>query len=177
MTQDYRAIPPGEDEYAPYYHKYISLVHQGDILHTLNRQKIETIGLLSGITDEKAMFAYAPDKWSIKELVQHVIDTERVFAYRALWIARADKTPLPSMEQNEFVRNSEAPSRKIGELISEFDHLRVSTLDLLNSIGPNPWLRRGTASNNPVSVRALAWIIAGHERHHAEVLKTRYLHQ
>ncbi len=176
MTPDFRAIAPADDEYAPYYHTYIGAVPHGDIIATLVRQGADTVRLLSGLSDDQGMFAYAPGKWIVKEVVGHMIDTERVFGYRALRIARNDKTPLPSMEQDDFVRFGDFGSRRISDLASEFDHLRVSTIDLLGSFGADAWLRRGTASNNPVSVRALAWIIAGHERHHAEILRTRYLH-
>jgi hypothetical protein len=177
MTPSFRAVAPGDDEFAPYYQKYIGVVPPGDIVATLAEQRSQTLTLLSVVSETQAMFAYASGKWNVKEVLGHIVDTERVFSYRALCFARNDSKALPSMESDDFVRYGEHSSRRIADILTEFDHLRVSTLDMLGGFSADAWLRRGTAADNPVSVRALAWIIAGHERHHTEILRSRYLKQ
>jgi uncharacterized damage-inducible protein DinB len=145
------------------------------MLSVLTQQLESTLQLLSGIDEAKANERYEPDKWSIKELVGHLIDSERVFAYRALWIARGDKTPLPGMDQDDFVRGANFDDQTLADLATEFELVRLSTLQLFKSLSDEAWERRGTASDHEVSVRALAFIIAGHEVHHMKVLRTRYL--
>jgi uncharacterized damage-inducible protein DinB len=166
---------PGSDEYAPYYEKYVSLVPAGDIVETLERQAADTLALLRSIPEEKASSRYEPGKWSIKEVVGHITDGERVFAYRALRFARDDRTPLSGFEQDDYVRSANFDSRTLASLVEEFESVRVSTLSLLRSLDAAAWQRRGTASDNQVSVRALAHIIAGHELHHVQILRDRYL--
>lgn len=172
-----RSTRPADDEYASYYNTYISLVPEGDIVATLINQKADTLLLLGQLSDEQAMFSYAPGKWNIKEVLGHVIDTERVFGFRALWFAHASKEALPSMDQDEFLRHGTHGSRPWRDLVAEYDHLRVSTLDLLGRFDEAAWQRRGVASSNEVSVRALAWMIAGHELHHRRILRERYLQE
>jgi hypothetical protein len=167
---------PDATEYAPYYGKYVSLVADGDILALLSKQLDETLALLGNIPESQANFRYAPDKWSIKELVGHVIDTERIFSYRALRFARNDQTPIEGFEQDDYIRNASFDDYSLEELVSEFAHVRRSTLFLFRHLDEAAWQRRGTASDNEVSVRALAYIIAGHELHHTEILRSRYLH-
>ena len=166
---------PDETEYLPYYGRYISLVPDGQILALLSSQLDETLALLRDIPESQAGFRYAPDKWSIKELVGHVIDTERIFAYRALRFARNDRTPLSGYEQDDYVHNASFDSYSLGELAAEFESVRRSTLFLLKHLDGEAWLRRGLASESEVSVRALAYIIAGHELHHRGILRSRYL--
>jgi hypothetical protein len=166
---------PAMDEYAPYYSKYTSLVPEGDIVATLTQQVDATLVLLRGLPEEQGSYRYAPEKWSIKELVGHVIDTERIFAYRALRIARGDTTPLPGFEQDGYITNGNFDGRQLSDLASEFETVRQSTLFLLKHLNDEAWLRRGVVSENEVSVRALAHIIAGHELHHLEILRSRYL--
>jgi hypothetical protein len=166
---------PDSSEYAPYYGRYVSLVPEGDILNLLTEQLQSTMSLLEGVSESEADYAYAPGKWTIKEVIGHIIDGERVFAYRALRIARGDRTPLAGFEQDDYVRNGSFGERSLEGLLEEFECVRRSTLHLLGSLNDEAWKRRGTASDNEVSVRALAYIIAGHERHHANVLREKYL--
>ena len=166
---------PDTTEYLPYYGKYVSLVPDGDILTVLGKQMEETAGLLNSIPESRANFRYAPDKWSIKELVGHIIDTERIFAYRALRFARNDKTPLPGYEQDDYVSNASFDSCTLTDLASELKSVRQSTLFLFEHLDEKAWMRRGLANDSEASVRALAHIIAGHELHYREILRTRYL--
>jgi len=166
---------PDTTEYLPYYGKYVSLVPDGDILTVLEKQIEETVGLLNSIPESWSTFRYAPDKWSIKELVGHMIDSERIFAYRALRFARDDKTPLPGYEQDDYVSNASFDSCRLLDLSSELRSVRQSTVFLFKHLDENAWMRRGLANDAEASVRALAHIIAGHELHHREILRGRYL--
>lgn len=166
---------PAPDEYAPYYEKYTALVPEGDVVETLGRQLDETLALLAQIPETQADSRYAPGKWSVKELVGHLIDAERIFAYRALRIARGDQTPLPGFEQDDYIETANFGARTLAELAEEFDIVRRSTLRLFVYLDDAAWLRRGTASDAEVSVRALAYMIAGHETHHMNILRERYL--
>ena len=170
-----RASRPAEGEFLPYYERYIALVPAGDVLSTLEAQMSDTQALLRGLPASTSTYRYAPDKWSVNEIIGHVIDAERIFAARALRFARNDATPLPGFEQDDYVRNSNANSYPLAELATELDTVRRSTLFLFKHLDEPAWLRRGIASNAEVSVRALAYIIAGHELHHREILHTRYL--
>ena len=169
------AIRPATGEYLPYYSKYIDRVPEGDVLSTLSQQIGETLALLRELPESVATYRYAPDKWSVNQMVGHVIDTEKIFAYRALRFARADTTPLAGFEQDDYVRNSTFDFYPLAELASELEVVRRSTLYFFRHIDEEAWGRRGVASNAEVSVRALAFIIAGHELHHREILRTRYL--
>ncbi|MBD0372563.1 MAG: DinB family protein [Pyrinomonadaceae bacterium] len=166
---------PAASEYAPYYGRYVSLVPEGDILETLARQLDASLAVLRGIDEAKAGHRYAPDKWSIKELVGHIIDTERIFAYRAMRFARGDVTELPGFEQDDYVRNAAFDACPFDELVREFELVRGANLLMFKHLDEAAWQRRGVASSAEVTVRALAFIMAGHERHHIEILKTRYL--
>lgn len=165
---------PEASEYAPYYEKYISLVGGKDILAALESGLRQTITLFSGRSEREGDFRYAPDKWSVKEVLGHVADCERIFAYRTLRIARNDKTPIEGFEQDDYVRNAPFARLKLAELVAEFTQGRNATLALLRNLDAEAWLRRGTANKNEVSVRALAWITAGHEIHHRRILEERY---
>jgi len=167
------ARPPA-GEYAPYYERYISLVQGEDILNTLDQQRRETMTLLCGRDEEDGDFRYAPEKWSAKEVLGHVCDSERVFAYRALRIARADATPLAGFEQDDYVRNGPFAQRPLADLVEDFIAVRRATLSLLRNLDEPAWSRRGIANKNEVSVRGLAYIIAGHELHHRGILVERY---
>jgi hypothetical protein len=166
---------PNENEYAPYYGRYISLIPEGDFFLLLNKQFDETLGFLRNLAETQAESRYAPGKWSIKEVLGHVIDTERIMSYRALRIARADETPLPGFEQDDYVRAANFDSRILDDLLAEFQVVRAATAALFRGLDEKALGRRGTASNFSVTVRALAYIIAGHERHHLNVLRTKYL--
>jgi hypothetical protein len=144
-------------------------------METLAKQVDETLSLLRTISDTKAEHRYALDKWSIKEVVGHNIDCERVFACRALRFARADTEELQGFDENDYVANASFGDCTLRDLANEFDHLRQANVFFFKQLNDNAWRRRGTANNAEVSVRALAYIIAGHERHHLEILKTRYL--
>jgi uncharacterized damage-inducible protein DinB len=165
---------PEPGEYAPYYDRYISLVNGSDILETLDAQRRQTMLLLSGRDEEEGSFRYAPDKWSAKQVLGHVCDTERIFAYRALRIARGDRTPIEGFEQDDYIRNGPFEQISFCELIEDYIAVRRATLTLLRNLDETAWMRRGVANNNPVSVRALAYTIAGHEIHHRRILEEKY---
>jgi hypothetical protein len=165
---------PEPGEYAPYYERYISLVRGEDILATLDMQRRAMMMLLSCRDEAEGNIRYAPDKWSAKEVIGHVCDTERVFAYRALRIARADATPLEGFEQDDYVRNGSFAQRAMGDLVEDFIAVRRATLSLLRNLDEAAWMRRGVANKNEVTVRAIAYIIAGHELHHRRILEERY---
>ncbi len=165
---------PEPSEHAPYYGKYIALVPDGDILRTLEVQGRETAQLLAGLSESQASYRYAPDKWSVKEVIGHLADSERVFAYRALRIARADRTPIEGFEQDDYVRAAQFDRLSVANLAAEFSAVRQATLRLFESLSPDAWTRRGVANQNEVSVRALAYMIAGHELHHRQGLREKY---
>ena len=165
---------PNADEHDPYYAKYIALVPDGDLLALLSAQIEETCNLLKNVPESKAAYRYAPGKWSIKEVVGHLSDTERIFSYRALRFARADVTPLPGFEQDDYVKAANFEARQLAELVNEFRAVRRATVALFKSFDEEALRRRGLASGKPISVRALAYNVAGHELHHVEILRTRY---
>jgi hypothetical protein len=166
---------PATGEFAAYYGKYIELVKGDDILAALEQQITSTLALLRGLSEAQGNHRYEPGKWSIKEVVGHVIDAERIFAYRALRIARNDQTPLAGFEQNGYVESANFDAAVLADLAGELELVRRSNLAMFRQFGPEAWQRRGTASEHPVSVRALAYIIAGHELHHVALLRSRYL--
>ena len=165
---------PESGEYAAYYEKYIALVAGSDVTSALEAQRVQTMQLFAGRSERDGNFRYAPDKWTVKDVVGHISDSERIFAYRALRIARADETPMPGFEQDDYVRSGGFNERKLASLVEEFADVRSATLALFRSLGKEAWLRRGTANKNEVSVRALAFITAGHELHHRQILEERY---
>jgi uncharacterized damage-inducible protein DinB len=165
---------PQPGEYAPYYDHYISLVQGEDVLSALDQQRREMMLLLSGRDEEDGNFRYAPGKWSAKEVLGHVCDSERIFAYRALRFSRGDSTPLAGFEQDDYVRNGPFAKRSVSDLVEEFIAVRRATLSLLRNLDEAAWMRRGIANKNEVTVRALAYIIAGHELHHRQILETKY---
>ena len=166
---------PEPTEYNPYYEKYVSLVPAGGIVETLSRQIEDTLALLRSIDEARAAYRYEPDKWSIKQVVGHICDGERIFAYRALRFARSDETPLPGYEQDDYARAGNFDARTLADLAAESERVRAATIALFHSFDTEAMQRRGMANDNEVSVRALAYIIAGHELHHVQVLRTRYL--
>jgi hypothetical protein len=166
---------PDSTEYAPYFGKYIALAPDGDIVSTLDRQVESTLSLIRGLSEARGNHRYAPEKWSVKEVVGHLIDTERIFAYRALRFARNDATPLPGFDENLFVASAGFDSRSLADLADEFEHTRKSNVYLFKSLNSDAVLRRGVSNSDELSVRAIAHIIAGHELHHMGILRTRYL--
>ena len=165
---------PNEAEYDPYYGRYIALVAD-DIMGSLDSQSDELRGLLSTIPEDRGTYAYDDGKWTIKEVLSHLIDGERIFAYRLLRIARGDKTPLEGFEQDGYIENSHANTRSFSDLLDEFAQLRRANMAFFNNLRDDDWIRTGTANNTEISVRALAWIMAGHITHHVNILKSRYL--
>lgn len=166
---------PEATEYVRDFEKYVSLVKGDDVLNSLTQQLETTLSTLRGIPESEADARYAPGKWSIKELVGHMIDSERIFAYRALRFARGDRTPLPGFEQDDYIRNAAFEKCKLADLASELEHIRRSNLHLFRNLEEAAWQRSGMANDAPISVRALAYIIAGHELHHMGILRTKYL--
>ena len=166
---------PEKTEYAAYYENYVSLVDETDIVSALERQEVELLEIANKISEEKALFRYADAKWSIKELLGHLIDGERIFAYRALRIARGDQTPLEGYDQDPYVENADFDSTKLADLLAEFLYLRKANVIFFKNLSAQAWERTGTANDSPISVRALAFSMVGHVRHHANILKERYL--
>ena len=170
-----RIARPEPGEYAPYYERYISLVPGSDILGTLDAQRRQTMVLLCGRDESEGDFRYAPDKWSATEVLGHVCDTERIFAYRALRIARGDRTPIEGFEQDDYVKHGPFASAEMAEIIEDYIAVRRATISLLRSLEQAAWVRRGIANKNEVTVRAIAYTIAGHEVHHRRILEQKYL--
>ena len=166
---------PAEDESSPYYFTYINLVPEGDIVQTLQAQHADIHTLLKHTTEASASAFPAPGEWSIKQVVAHLSDGERLFSFRALWFARGEQAALPGMEPNPWVAITDANARPLSDLLAEFDQVRAATISLFANLDEAAWQRRGLASGNIVSVRALAWIIAGHELHHNRSLREVYL--
>jgi uncharacterized damage-inducible protein DinB len=169
------AIAPAEDEYAPHYQTYIRLVPEGDIVSILARQTSQTVGLYAQIPEESAGYRYGVGKWTVRQTLGHVIDSERVFTYRALRISRSDQTPLASFDQDLFVDNGPSEAATLAQLREEFEAVRHATLCLFRGLRDADWSRAGVASSARITVRALARIVAGHELHHQRILEERYL--
>jgi uncharacterized damage-inducible protein DinB len=165
---------PGIDESAPFYHGYIAKVPGERIGEYLSSQLNEVERLLAPLDDAAARFRYAPEKWSVKEVLGHICDAERIFAYRLLRIARADATPLPGFDEDAYVPPAEFDARPLAELLREFQAVRASTIALVEGLPSPAWERRGQASGKNISTRAIAYIMVGHVTHHLGVLQERY---
>lgn len=159
-----------------FYHGYISRVSEDDVVDALQNSQAEASTVLQAIPDEKWDFRYAEGKWSIKEMVQHIIDAERVFTYRALCIARGEQTPLPGFDENSYATNSNAGVRGKGDLLAEWEAVRKATILLFTSFSSDQLGRTGVANNKPIDVNAIGFVAAGHVRHHLQILQERYLH-
>jgi len=166
---------PNQNEYPRFYATYVNTVPDVEILSQMEQQSAEGLAFYQNIPSDQWDKGYAPGKWTLKELLVHMIDTERIFAYRAMRISRGDKTPLPGFEQDGYVVQSNANERNTADIIEEFNTLRQSTLCLFKSFSEEMIGRTGTASNGTISVRAQMYIIAGHELHHLNIIKERYL--
>jgi uncharacterized damage-inducible protein DinB len=166
---------PGATEYAPYYGTFVALVKGSNVLDLLSEKPTAILNVLRGLPESAEEFRYAEGKWSVKEVLGHVMDCERVYAYRALCIARGERAPLPGFDENDYVRVAEFGRRRLGDIAEEFETVRRATLALLARLDGAALTRIGTANNVVFSARALAYCIAGHEIHHAGVLKSRYL--
>jgi len=167
-------IAPAAGEYAPHYAGYVARVPAGDVLARLRRQIGETAALLRPLDAAKARHRYAPGKWSVIEVLGHLCDAERIFTYRALRIGRSDETPMAGFDENVYVPAGEFERRSIADVLGEFEAVRAATVALLGGLPEAAWTRWGVANGQRVTVRALAHIIAGHELHHVDVLRTRY---
>ena len=166
---------PDNDEYAPYYGTYVSKVPGACALAALEAQRESTRQLLATIPEAKAAFRYAPGKWTVREVIGHLADAERIFAYRLLRFARNDQAPLASFDEDSYVPEGRFEQRSLADVAAEFTAVRDATLPLVRSLDAETMLRRGTASGKVMSARAVAWVIAGHELHHLGVLRERYL--
>jgi uncharacterized damage-inducible protein DinB len=166
---------PEPQEAAPYYSRYIDRIQSEDVVGTLAAQLPETLALLEGIAEEQSRHRYAPDKWSIRQVLNHVTDTERVFVFRAFWFARGFDGPLSSFDQEVSAGAAQADEVSWSRHVEEFQAVRLATLTFFRNLPAEGWTRSGVASDNPVTVRALAYITAGHLAHHAAILRERYL--
>ena len=166
---------PQPNECAEYYNGYIREAPEGDIIEILKRQLEETKNLLATVSEKQADYRYAPGKWSIKEVLAHLLDAERVFGFRAFWFARNNSSSLPSMEQDDFIKFGKFDRRSLKDLLAEFEFVRQSHIILFRSCDEEVLNRRGVASGCEFTVRTFPFIIAGHERHHLEVLREKYL--
>jgi len=166
---------PDRTEAAPYYFRYIDLVQGEDVLARLDSQLEETPGFLSRIGEEKSLHRYAPDKWSIRQVLSHVNDAERVFLFRAFWFSRGFDSPLPSYDEKTAAVTAGADRFSWASHVDDFRAARQATLTFFRNLPPEAWARSGVASDNPFTVRALAYILAGHVAHHTAVLQERYL--
>ena len=169
------STPSSPTEYAAFYETYIALVPQTDIVSALEAQRLQMTQLLTACSERDGNFRYAPEKWTMKEVIGHLTDCERIFTYRALRIARGDLTPLAGFEQDDYVRAAGYARRQLREVAEEFATVRIATVAFYRSLDEEAWVRRGVANKNEVSVRALAFITAGHELHHRRLLEERYL--
>ena len=167
-------VRPTPAEYAPHFDRYVSLVRESDVLAVLNGQAEKIHAALSGLSDERAAHRYAPDKWSVRESLGHIIDAERVFGYRAMSIARGEVQPLVSFDQDAYASSANHDQAPIDELAEQFATLRRSHVLMLKHLRPEAWGRVGVVGEHPTSTRGMAFIMAGHVRHHANVLKERY---
>jgi hypothetical protein len=166
---------PAPDEFAPFYAGYVArIADDEDIVAVLADQHRVVLDRCAGIPESRGEFRYAPGKWSVKEIIGHLSDSERIFACRALRFARGDPAQLPGFDENEYVPAMAAGRRGVADLAAEWGDVRRASLSLFRHLPAEAWLRRGVASGRPVSVRALAYVIAGHVRHHLDVLAERY---
>ncbi len=165
---------PDSTEHAPYYATYVALTPEDDILPVLERQPSEVASLAATVAPDREGFRYEAGKWSIRELLGHVCDTERVFGFRAFCFSRGEEAPLPGFDEKVYTPAGRYDERPLAEIVAEFAAVRAANLAVLRRLDAAAWIRRGTASGNPVTVRALAYMMAGHARHHLGVLRDRY---
>lgn len=174
MTLSPGYLRPVLGEYPPYYESYFARMPSGDVFELLKSQPAMLRGLVGGLNEEQQLFRYAEGKWSLKEVVGHVTDTERIFSYRALRILRGDTTPMPGYDQDAFVERANFDARPLATLLDEFEALRRSNLSLLQGHAPEAYVREGTASGQRITVRAIVNVLAAHVEHHATVIRERY---
>jgi uncharacterized damage-inducible protein DinB len=165
---------PESSEYAPFYHKYVASVPEGDVVALLRQSGRELLDTIATVPEDRGGFRYAEGKWSIREVIGHICDAERIFTYRALRMARGDTTPLASFDENEYVKTAGSDARTLSNLAREFGAVREASVQLFESLPDDAWERSGVASGKDISVRALAYITAGHAMHHLGILRERY---
>ena len=170
-------MKPLPNEFAPYFQKYIDEVATTDLMSELKKSKTNFQTEYFKLDDAIANYQYAPDKWTVKELLLHLIDCERIFAYRALCIARGEQKSLPSFEENDYAKNCKADKRTLQSILEEFLAVRMATITLFENLAAQDLLRIGAANNKEISVRAIGFIIVGHQNHHFKILSERYLHR
>jgi uncharacterized damage-inducible protein DinB len=173
MTTSFRSRPDAS-EYAPFYHGYVMSVPEGDVLALIRSAGRELVETLRRIPEERGGHRYGPDKWTIREVIGHLIDAERIFTYRALRFARNDRTLLPGFDENEYVKTAGSDERTIAELTRELEAVRESTSLMFESLPDDAWMRRGNANGKEMSVRAVAYVVVGHPTHHLRILRERY---
>ncbi|MFC6039999.1 DinB family protein [Paenisporosarcina macmurdoensis] len=166
---------PSNEEFPAYFGKYIDLVSEGSLEDTLIKQLKDTTAFLSNISETQGNYRYAIDKWTLKEVIGHITDTERIMSYRLLRIARGDQSPLAGYDDEQYVKEATFHSRSFPDLLKDFSAVRQSTVSLVRSLPEDVWSRKGIANNSEISVRGLAYIIAGHELHHVEIIKDKYV--
>jgi uncharacterized damage-inducible protein DinB len=166
---------PDVNEYIEYYRRYVESVPEGDIRQTLKTEIQMTADTIHKLSEEQGLFRYAPDKWSIKEVLGHMADTEQIMAYRILSIARGESVSLPGFNENSYVETASFNRQSIGELLDRLLAVREATVHLLNGLNEDSLVRKGTANGTQVSARSVAWIIAGHEIHHRTIIRERYI--
>lgn len=167
---------PKKEEYVTYYQKYVDAISEGDLCSLLTHQAEEIIALLDTVSEEKSGYRYAEGKWSIKEVLGHITDTERIMSYRLLRIGRGDTTDLAGFDENAYVKHASYERLSVQQLLNDFSAVRHGTISLIRILPEAAWTRSGTANGGPVTARALAYIIAGHALHHKTILQERYLH-
>ena len=161
-------------DYAPPHAAYVALVDEDDILTAMQEQSSATQKLFASLDEQRAAYRYGTDKWSVKEVIGHMVDAERILSYRALAVARGDTQPLPGFDEDAYVQHASFDSWKLGDLAEEYAMVRRANIVFFQNLPPEAWDRRGTANQHPVSVRGLAYVIVGHERHHLKVLREKY---
>jgi uncharacterized damage-inducible protein DinB len=175
MSQQWRTQRPANDEHAPFYAGYIAEAPDGDLVDNMTAQGTRIAQMFRAIPESRGGHRYAEGKWSIKDVVQHLCDAERIFSYRLLRFARADETNLPGFDEGIYAQQAGADGRTVADLAEEFSAVRRATIALITPLDDVAMSRRGTANNTPASARALAWIMVGHTEHHARILRERYL--
>ena len=168
-------MKPNFDILPPFYHGYVNNIKEKEVISALKNSRAECLALFRTIPEIKAEFRYAEDKWTVKELINHIIDAERVFAYRALSFARNDASELPGFEENDWARESNANNRTLNSIILEYEHVKQSTIDLFESFSEEALAKKGTANGAIFNVANIGYVIAGHETHHRNILNERYL--
>ena len=166
---------PETNEYAPYYQRYVDLINREDVLSIFKETTEEIISFFNKVSEEQAEYRYAVGKWSMKEVFAHIIDSERIFGYRVLAISRGEKNPLPGFAENDYVVNGKYQNRSLQSMLAEYTHLSAANLELFNSLDDEMLSQRGIASGKEVTARAIIFVTVGHEKHHFDIIKSRYL--